>query len=67
MGDDDGPLIARAVYRTLFPLNNGIGAAQHGRDLSMLDLPKIIDDLARDLSSKGVSARRWATFVHIGA
>lgn len=121
MFDSDGPLIARAVYRSFFELDpddihsvpeyvwrcldrhreddelsqaNGAPEGtdpksnpqpgeskppidfasiyskaineRSGQSLDFLDLPGIVDNLARELRLKGAPARQWATFVHIG-
>jgi hypothetical protein len=60
MNDLDGPQVAANVYRTMFEdASNGQvasrSAAAFGLDLAV-----------RKLRETGVSASRWATYVHIG-
>jgi hypothetical protein len=60
MNDSDGPQIAADVYRTMFSdvsdgPNVDRSATAFGLDLAV-----------RKLRETGVSASRWATYVHIG-
>ena len=58
MGDPDGPVITRAIYKTLF------GEAE--KDLRRFCLARALDDVVRHLK-KTIPSERWATFIHIGA
>lgn len=113
MADDDGPMIAKAVYHALFnqsvsleALNqtppwikeelfgefykklNIFNSESHpgyketctklyleyitartersGRTLALFSLAHVVDDITREMREKGIPAKRWATFVHIG-
>ena len=58
MDDIDGPTVAKTVYEELF-----CGGAE------MLDheaIPYALDLAVRKLRSKGLSASRWASYVHFG-
>lgn len=58
MGDPDGPVITRAVYKALFE--------DAGGDLRKFCLATTLDGAVRQLQGK-MPAERWATFIHIGA
>jgi CHAT domain-containing protein len=57
MGDADGPAVAEHVYQELF----------QGEKLDPQVIPYALDEAAQKLREAGISAHRWATFVHIGA
>jgi hypothetical protein len=57
MGDADGPAVATTVYRELFK----------GDMIDMSVVPYALDEAVQELRRQGISANRWATFVHIGA
>lgn len=56
MDDIDGPFVAERVYKRIF----------HGGSLDISLVPHAIDEAIQDLRTSGVSASRWATYVHIG-
>jgi hypothetical protein len=56
MHDEDGPAIARWFYERLF--------AQEELDLD--NIPYALDEAVEKLRGQGVSASRWALFIHIG-
>jgi hypothetical protein len=57
MNDVDGPLVADLFYKRLF-----------AEDVITLDaIPYALDYAVTELRNKGVSAERWATFIHMGA
>ncbi|TCD65549.1 hypothetical protein EIP91_002513 [Steccherinum ochraceum] len=58
MGDPDGPVITRAVYKALFE--------DAGGDLRKFCLATALDGIVRQLRGK-IPSERWATFIHIGA
>jgi CHAT domain-containing protein len=57
MGDADGPAVATHVYRELF----------RGEQLDPQVVPYALDEAVQALRQAGVSAHRWATFIHVGA
>ena len=57
MYDQDGPQLAEWVYEYL--LRNDT--------FDLDDVPYALDEAVQRLRKKGVTVRRWATFVHIGA
>jgi hypothetical protein len=57
MGDMDGPTVAATVYEELFKND----------ELDLRVIPYALDEAVQKLRKLGVSAHRWATFVHIGA
>jgi CHAT domain-containing protein len=57
MGDSDGPAVAAHVYGELFS----------GDKLDPQVIPYALDEVIQTLRRNGVSAHRWATFIHIGA
>lgn len=59
MGDPDGPVITRAIYKALF------NDAQ--KDMSKFCLARTLDVIVRGLKKSGIPSERWATFIHIGA
>lgn len=59
MGDVDGPIVAKIVYECL-----------HREGADVLDpdvVPYALDAAVRKLRDMGLSANRWAPFVHVGA
>jgi hypothetical protein len=56
MHDNDGPMMARSVYESLF--------AQDYVDLD--DVAFALDDAVHVLRAEGVPASRWALFMHMG-
>jgi hypothetical protein len=56
MDDIDGPFMAERIYRRIFI---------HGV-LNMAAVPYAVDEAIRELRDSGVSASRWATYVHFG-
>jgi hypothetical protein len=56
MDDVDGPFMAERIYSRIF------------RDgaLDLGAVPYAVDDAVRELRKSGVSASRWATYVHFG-
>jgi hypothetical protein len=56
MNDIDGPFVAERIYSRVF---------QDGT-LNLDVVPHALDVAIEELRQKGVSASRWATFVHIG-
>jgi hypothetical protein len=57
MNDVDGPFVAKRVYSNIF---------QDGR-INLAAVPYALDDAVTALRESGVSASRWATYVHVGA
>jgi CHAT domain-containing protein len=57
MNDVDGPFVAKRVYSNIF---------EDGR-LDLAAVPYALDDAVTALRKSGVSASRWATYVHVGA
>jgi hypothetical protein len=57
MHDADGPVVAKIFYEELF--KNGRPTAD--------DIPYALDAAVSVLRESGVSADRWAPFVHFGA
>lgn len=57
MGDQDGPVIASAVYRDLFK----------DSQLDLAAVPYALDDAVRSLREAGGHPTRWATYIHLGA
>lgn len=58
MDDIDGPFVAKMVYTELF--------SDQRQVLDPDVIPFALDRAIRELRAKGVSAKRWATYVHIG-
>jgi hypothetical protein len=57
MDDTDGPLVAELFYKRLF-----------AEDVITTDaIPYALDYAVAELRKTGVSAERWATFIHMGA
>lgn len=59
MGDVDGPVVARRVYRDLF---TGSGPEYLNLDL----IPYALDAAAKELRDRGLHPSRWAPYVHLG-
>ena len=59
MDDQDGPVIARAIYTSLFKDAEG--------DLKNFCLATSLDAVVWEMKKCGVPIERWATFIHIGA
>ena len=57
MGDVDGPVIAETVYEELYPA---------GGALDPDAVPYALDRAVRKLRAKGLSASRWAPYIHLG-
>jgi hypothetical protein len=57
MNDVDGPFVAKRVYSNIF----------RGEQLNLAAIPYALDDAVTALRKSGVSASRWATYVHVGA
>ncbi|KAJ3485235.1 hypothetical protein NLI96_g5100 [Meripilus lineatus] len=81
MADADGPIVAKAVYSALFAaLNsesgqnvdddamvvNGVDPLMTRNPLESFCLARVVDDIVHGLQERGISPKRWATFVHIG-
>jgi hypothetical protein len=60
MNDLDGPQVAADVYRTMFEDASDRRVANQSAAAFGLDIA------VRKLRETGVSASRWATYVHIG-
>jgi len=59
MDDFDGPTVAKTVYEEIF---------KDGVQVVDLDaVPYALDLATRKLREKGLTAARWAPFVHLGA
>jgi hypothetical protein len=56
MNDEDGPKLASRFYEALFT----------GERLDLDDVPYALDGAVDALRTSGVSARRWALFMHMG-
>jgi uncharacterized protein YigE (DUF2233 family) len=56
MHDEDGPNVARWFYEALFARDT----------LDLDDIAYALDGAIAKLRDKGVSASRWAAFIHIG-
>jgi hypothetical protein len=56
MGDEDGPKIARGMYERLFEKDQ----------LDLDDIPYALDDAVRTLRDSGMTAERWALYMHMG-
>jgi hypothetical protein len=57
MDDADGPQVAKLFYEKLF-----------AEDVISLDaVPYALDYAVGELRKSGVSSKRWATFIHLGA
>jgi hypothetical protein len=56
MTDEDGPKVARDVYERLLEKDQ----------LDLDDIPYALDDAVRMLRESGVSAKRWALYMHMG-
>lgn len=59
MGDPDGPVLTRAIYKSLF--------YDCGGDLGRFCLARVLDGITREMREGGAASERWATFIHIGA
>lgn len=58
MDDVDGPVVAKAVYSELY---------SSGKELWEPDaVPFALDTAVRELRAKGITASRWAPYVHLG-
>ena len=58
MGDIDGPTVAKTVYEELY---------HPGAEMLDYDaIPYALDLAVRKLRAKGLSASRWAPYVHFG-
>ena len=57
MGDVDGPIIAETVYEELYPV---------GAVLDPDVVPYALDRAVQKLRARGLSASRWAPYVHLG-
>lgn len=58
MDDIDGPTVAQAVYEELYRTGAEV--------LDPDTIPYALDLAVRKLQAKGLSASRWASYVHIG-
>ncbi|PSR76432.1 hypothetical protein PHLCEN_2v8467 [Hermanssonia centrifuga] len=60
MRDDDGPTVAKVVYKQLF--------SQDSENLALDpdDVPYALDDAVRKLRETGCPPHRWAAFIHLG-
>lgn len=59
MDDIDGPIVAKTVYEELY---------RPGADvLDPNAVPYALDLAVRKLRAQGLSASRWAPYVHLGA
>ena len=58
MSDVDGPLVAKTIYEELF--RSGVDV------LDPDSIPYALDDVIRKLRAKGLTASRWAPYVHLG-
>lgn len=58
MNDIDGPMVAQVVYERLFA----------GEDTTLHPdaIPYALDEAVQKLREQGVSASRWAPYVHLG-
>jgi hypothetical protein len=56
MSDEDGPIVAQHVYEAIF----------RNEKLDLDDIPYALEDAVDALRLTGVSASRWALFVHVG-
>jgi hypothetical protein len=56
MTDEDGPKVARDMYERLLEKDQ----------LDLDDIPYALDDAVRMLRDSGVSAKRWALYMHMG-
>lgn len=59
MNDEDGPTVARAVYKELMTRKDGF--------LDKDAFPYALDDAVQSLRRDGAPPHRWAPFIHIGA
>jgi hypothetical protein len=57
MRDDDGPIVAAAVYSDLC----------RKATIDADDIPYALDAAVQELRKRNVSPGRWAPFVHFGA
>jgi hypothetical protein len=57
MGDEDGPGLAEWFYENLMT----------NETIDTDDAAYALDSAMRGLRAKGVSPRRWAPFIHMGA
>ena len=58
MDDFDGPVVAQTVYEELF---------REGAEVLDSDaIPYALDLAVQKLRAKGLSASRWAPYVHLG-
>ena len=58
MGDVDGTLVARTVYKRIF-----------GDDSEYLDpdvIPYALDEAMQTLRARGLHPSRWAPYIHLG-
>jgi CHAT domain-containing protein len=58
MGDVDGPIVAKNVYKELF--------AGNGDMLDFDTIPYALDAATRKLRAQGLEPSRWAPYIHIG-
>lgn len=58
MNDVDGPAVATVIYEALFRSNGAL--------LDIDVVPYALDRAVRTLKSQGLSASRWAPYVHVG-
>jgi hypothetical protein len=56
MSDEDGPRLARCFYEVLF----------EREQIDLDDIPYALDTAIQTLRRAGVTARRWALFMHMG-
>jgi hypothetical protein len=57
LGDEDGPFVAKEVYRQLLSKDT----------LELDDIPYALDQAVQKLRIATPSPGRWATYIHMGA
>jgi hypothetical protein len=58
MGDVDGPLVARTVYKELFKGDSP--------QLDMDAVPYALDAAVTEMRNCGLHVTRWAPYIHLG-
>ena len=64
MYDEDGPRVARAIYRAVF--RNCPEDATSLAAIDMEAIPRALDEAVREMRAEGLPPRRWAQFIHYG-
>ena len=63
MYDQDGPRVARAIYRAIFEKYDSTDGAS---TVNFGVIPYALDAVVREMRDEGLPPNRWAQFVYFG-